>query len=160
MERGALHVALWPSVVPKVLIQRRYTSYSTVGHYRHYRTALVVHATAKPDWESEPRPLDASKSTAPRTACSPNDPQLVPPTFFNILDPYELLDQQYPRQLDGVWSTVPAVVHTALLLLTVDALCADAAQAANIRDFYVNVVYNPGMHAYLNAHQPTLINSC
>ena len=103
-----------------------------------------MHATVKPDWESEPRPLDASKSTAALATRTPSDTQPLPPMQPQVLDPDELTGPQYLWQLDGAWSTAPVVVHTALLLLAVDALCADAAQAANIRDFYVNVVYNPG----------------
>lgn len=132
------HVPFMAHARPKLLVLR---THSHVQHYRHCRTVPCVRANARLDGESEPRPLDASKSTTAHIARSPSPPRPSPPLTVEVLEP--------DASLDGIWSTT---LHTTLLLLAVDALCADPAQAANIRDFYVNVVYNPGATLSKCAH--------
>lgn len=151
MERGAAqrHVH-WPSMahVPKALVLRHNTPYRPFWHARHWRTAPGVRLAALPDRESEPRPLDASKSTAAHMPRSPSPPKPRPPLTVEVLDATE----SHSDLSSGL-------VHTTLLLLAFDALCCtDAAHAANIRDFYVNVVYNPGasVSAYCSTHQQPL----
>ncbi len=126
-----------------------YSSQTFVPHIRNYRRLSVRHATARRARENQQDPLDASKSVIPQRLGNPGSRprhQLLHKDVEVIIAPPK--EQQEPAE----WQQHDVVGLTLLVLLAVDVCYATPAEAANIRDFYVNVVYNPGEETRMLEH--------